>query len=142
MLILLAFVAGILYLYLTLVPRAVKPSVGALELAASGVDRISVNSAPGYPHQAVDITGTKDIKELFRAIEIDGKRSDTACACKGQTWLTIFVQGKDVATLSIHHGKHLRWVGGPWTDDAFLTPKSANAIDQWLKNRGYEPPRN
>ena len=80
------------------------------------------------------------VRELIASIEIQDDRSGWTCMCVGSIWLDFLAKGRLLGTLSVHHGRSLRWRQGPWPGDASLTRSAALAMGQWLARRGAASP--
>jgi hypothetical protein len=134
---LLAFVFFLSILFLFMRPLNWK---GSLVKAVSNSKQVVIESNVEGDQQRIVLESNRDVMKILDAVEIDEEASDASCACEGSTLLR-FSDGKGkVQVLSIHHGEHLRWLGGQWPCDASLTSKSAKALDELLVYYGYRLP--
>ena len=84
------------------------------------------------------ITNPREIGELHRIIEFETHQPWSACMCCGYPGLDWYRGKKRVALTALHHGRAIRWSEFP--GDAQLTPRSSQAIVDWLAERGITGP--
>jgi len=109
----------------------------SLEQAVQGTDRIVVdrNTWPGSdPDPAFQVKGTENVQAFLQRIRIHS--SNGSCMCDGDLVFRFCEGEEEVAIVSYHHGRSLRWRGGPWPADAILTRKSRAAVRAWLNENG------
>jgi len=83
------------------------------------------------------IEGNEKVKGFLDAVDISERRSTGGCECLGEGLLVFYQKGEEVAALSYHHSKSLRWGDGPWVADAQLTRKSGIELSQWFASEGF-----
>jgi len=89
------------------------------------------------PAPSLQLTGVEKITGLVARIRIDDAKSGSHCMCTGGPWLRFFRRGREIASFTWHHGKSLRWHGGPWPDDGALTEDAADAVPAWFLAEGF-----
>jgi hypothetical protein len=57
------------------------------------------------------------------------------CMCDGGPTLMLFAAGKEIASISVHHGHSIQWSGG-WNSHGQLTREAAEGLVQWLADHG------
>lgn len=86
----------------------------------------------------LNITNRREIDELNRIVEFEPHQTSDACMCCGYPGIDWYRGQKRVALTALHHGLALRWKKFP--GDAQLTPRSSQAIVEWLAKRGITRP--
>lgn len=112
-----------------------------LEDALTGADRLVVQPVKvkdPVKQPPFEIKGADKIKTLFPLMEVDAAKSNYHCLCDGDYRFQFYQGDKLLVTLGFHHGFGLRWHGGQWPGDAYLTLKAQPAIPLWFKENGYE----
>lgn len=98
------------------------------------VDRVVVSDV-GKGREAV-LAEERDpalIGELLAALDIAA--SGPSCACRGSLSFALESRGVVLATLSLHHGRSLRW-NGRMPLDGHLDPAAAPRLAAWLAAHG------
>lgn len=110
--------------------RAVRDA-DALEISEIYFDRDA-----GLVHRnPFRLEGGERVREFLSRIAIE--REGGTCKCFGD-FVFVFKRGEEeLARVSYHHGTHLRWGGGGWRGDQYLTRSSTIAMPQWLETQGY-----
>jgi hypothetical protein len=83
------------------------------------------------------LVGAEKIADLIPLLRIDDAKSGNHCMCSGCPWLRVYRCGEEIASFTWHHGRGLRWHGGPWSGDGALTPESAATLAAWFRAEGY-----
>jgi hypothetical protein len=123
------------------------PWTRLLQTALTDVSRLRVRSGdtchrnPAVEKVLVEMHEAAAIAGLIHQIAIDDRESGDECKCCGNPTLEFYRQEKLVASLSLHHGRILRWPGGRWRGDGQLTRESATFLTQWLAARGVPWPQ-
>lgn len=108
-----------------------------LEEAIKEADKIEIQSPIEDGKVFHVIEGNDKIKAFLDAVDISERRSTGPCECLGEGLLVFYENGEQVAALSYHHSKRLRWRDGPWVADAELTRKSGIELSQWFQSEGF-----
>lgn len=112
----------------------------ALRAALAGADRVVVDkgSSPdgSQSFEEFHFIGQARIAELVAQLEFDDAESGFHCMCSGDADVTFLQGGRPLARISHHHGRSLRWNGGPWEGDALFTSAAAKAWPAWFKAQG------
>ena len=123
------------------------PWTRLLQTALTDISRVKVRSGgtchrnPEAEKVLVEIHEAAAIAALIQQISIDDRESGDECKCCGNPTLEFYRQEKLVASLSLHHGRSLRWPGGRWRGDGQLTRESAAFLTQWLAAQGVPGPK-
>jgi hypothetical protein len=83
------------------------------------------------------ISGNHKIQEFINAVDIIEEESGFHCMCDGDALLVFMKESRELATLSYHHNRSLRWHGGSWVGDAMLAKKSKAELPKWFESQGY-----
>jgi hypothetical protein len=121
--------------------------VDSLRSALQGTTRLRIRSG-GTCHRILEqektlaeITDAAEISRFINGIGIDESRSNGVCGCCGDPTFEFYAGQRLLAMVGYHHGKRLRWAGGPWTADGELTGPSRDFLIMWLSQHGVEGPR-
>jgi len=113
-----------------------------LREALATCDRIRVRSG-GTCHREeraeetlFEVRDAEEIRETIAGIAICNVPSSWGCMCCGWPTLEFYAGAKLLAMVGFHHGSTLRWPGGPWPGDAFLTNEGAERLKQWFAGHG------
>ena len=112
---------------------------GPLIQAVAEADRLVVSTpaaAGAKPETVAELRGARPIRELIALIEVDAAKSGFHCMCDGDYWIHVYHGDRETAVLGYHHGRSLRWIGGPWKGDALLTPAAQKSFPAWFNDRG------
>ena len=113
----------------------------SLRAACASGDRIIVDTNPNsQKHRGdylpnsprVEIAGNDRVAEFVGLIELGPTATHGQCKCFGDLLITVCRGSNELATLSIHHDKYLRWSDGRWESDQSLTPASLSALSRFL----------
>jgi len=85
---------------------------------------------------ACKIQGNENVVSFLEAIHL--KRRRGRCACEGSIILKICKDNSELAIISFHHGRHIRWLNGPWSSDMPLTEESKKQLKEWLNKMSLE----
>lgn len=110
-----------------------------LQAALNGADRIEVRPISFGDHDAQEpivIRDAKKIAAFVSRLEFNDKRSGFYCLCPGDTSVRFFKGDQPLLRLSHHHGRSLRWNGGPWEGDSLFTAEAADLWRRWFKDNG------
>jgi hypothetical protein len=120
---------------------------GLLVKAAENVDRVRIRSG-GTCHRRrseeallLELKARADIDDLLGTLRFDDTASGDRCMCCGDPTFEFYEGEKLVISLGYHHGRTLRWPGGPWPGDACLEPEASAVLCEWLAKRGATGPR-
>lgn len=89
----------------------------------------------------LDVQDRETIAELIHGIQINSGASGFYCMCCGDPTLEFYRGDTLVASVSIHHGRSLRWRNGDWNGDGLLTEESAEFLVDWLAGHGISDPK-
>jgi hypothetical protein len=111
--------------------------------ALQGVTRLRIRS-DGMNNSSTDKTLVEvnepaQIKRLVDLIRIDETADEFHCMCCGAPIFEFYRHDRLVVTLSLHHGRSIRWEG-VWPGDCRLTESSADSLCDWLAARGAPGP--
>lgn len=114
-----------------------------LQSRVSDADRIRVRSG-GTCHRRIEeeetlfeVQGSADVTKILEMIAVDEDLSGESCGCCGNPTLEFYRNDSLVASIGVHHGYSLRWVGG-WSGDSVLEPESAERLTGWLAEHGVK----
>jgi len=107
--------------------------------AIKDADKIEIKSTFFYQQDKLfhTIQGNDKIQEFINILDIDEPISSFHCGCYGSARLVFSKENTILATLSYHHNQSLRWYGGAWVGDAWLTKKSRERLPGWFESQGY-----
>jgi len=115
--------------------------LNSLRAACAGGDRIVVDTNP-HPQEyrgdylpetpRFEISGNDHVAKFVGLIELGPASTHRQCKCLGDLLITVCRGSSELATLSIHHDKYLRWRDGPWDSDQPLAPASLSALSSFL----------
>lgn len=110
--------------------RAVRDS-DALEIS-----EIDFDMNAGLVHRnPFRLEGGERVREFLNRLAVE--REGGTCKCHGD-FVFVFKRGEEeLARVTYHHGTHLRWGGGGWKGDQYLTRSSTIAMPQWFEAQGY-----
>ena len=123
----------------------------ALRNACASGDRIVVDINP-FPMDmrtashlsssgTYEIRGQEAVAAFLDVIEFRSDENRHGCKCVGDLLITINGGATELAAISIHHDKYLRWRDGPWSGDQPLTASSFNALSAFLTAHKCPTPR-
>jgi hypothetical protein len=115
-----------------------------LQRELTGIDSVRVRTG-GACHRRPELEETlfetKDpetVQKVISMISVENNRGISMCMCCGEPSIE-FYRGKELAvSLSMHHGRALRWDG--WPGDAELTNISGESLTRWLAEHGAGKP--
>ncbi|MEM7234196.1 MAG: hypothetical protein AAF517_18605, partial [Planctomycetota bacterium] len=113
-----------------------------LASALTAANRVEVSSQEGWhaedpkPRPFV-LDGRDQVEALIETLEFHNSPSWDSCLCRGDTVFSFYDGEKILATLTYHHGTHLRWQDGSWIGDTYLTDESQIQFTAWLARQGY-----
>lgn len=112
----------------------------SLQAALKGSDRVVVRDVElgleGDPKTPFEFSDAAEIAQLVASLEFDDEESGFHCMCFGDATITFFSGGKELAELSHHHGRSLRWIGGNWEGDSLFAVEAAKAWREWFSAQG------
>lgn len=108
-----------------------------LESAVSDADTIVLSDCwfNGYYNQTFQMNGRDNVESFLESLTITD--SQMACMCGGDFTLSFRAGERELARLSYHHNRTIRWNGGPWGADAVLQGDSARRVLAWLESVGH-----
>ena len=119
----------------------------SLQRAVQGATRLRVRSGgtchrdPSREKALVEITDAAQIDRVVKGIDIDWLNSGRTCMCCGNPTFEFYAGDKLLAMIGYHHGRNLRWGGGPWRGDGALTASSQRFLNSWLSQHGVTGPQ-
>jgi len=114
-------------------PRITEPIAAYL----NGTDRIQVRTGGTGSHPMLerkplfDETDPKIISEVIRNIALS-RLDKGMCQCMGNPSFEFYKDDELIATISLHHGRSLRWPG-VWKSDVKFTRQTKSFIRKWLE---------
>ena len=112
-----------------------------LARALEGVTRLRVRTG-GACHRRLpeertlfETADPEEIRQLASAVRFSPHLFDLGCQCCGLPTLEFYRADSLVLALSLHHGKAVRRIDGPW-ENAPLTNESGAAMKRWLARHG------
>ncbi|MEZ5299274.1 MAG: hypothetical protein R3F11_01180 [Verrucomicrobiales bacterium] len=111
-----------------------------LRRAVEGANRVTVKDVEiplRETSKDFEFSGAAEIAALVASLDFERTDSGSYCMCPGDVVIAFFVGEKELARLTYHHGKSLRWEG--WDGDSPFTAASVKAWRQWFKE--HEEPR-
>lgn len=115
----------------------------SLVAVVSNADRVEV-AVQRYTESDDDksapfvLKGGDKIKELLNTLDFQFSLGWSHCMCLGDTVFEFYEGDDKLATVTYHHGTHMRWHGGPWGTDVYLTPNAQVQLASWFKEQGYD----
>ncbi|MCA8940991.1 MAG: hypothetical protein KDB80_00410 [Planctomycetes bacterium] len=123
-------------------PRAPRRWTTSLHRRVVGATRLCVTSRNRSGERELqrlaELSDAAAIGSFVRRIRIDGSCSGSSCLCDSNLYLDFYRSDELVASLSIHHGRRLRW-RHHWCGDGLLTTQSALFLRRWLIAQGVDP---
>lgn len=77
-----------------------------------------------------------DISEFAECLQVEEPNEVRYCMCAGSYAIELYIREKLKATIGLHHGKAIRYVG--WKGDAELS--DGKGLLEWLAEKGYREP--
>jgi hypothetical protein len=117
--------------------RGPAPTQDSLSTMLAHASRVQVVRGDYGPHEVLlEVTDPISLAHLRQSLRI--KEGDGGhCMCLGDPWFRFFdPKGKQVAEISFHHGKAIRWK--EWSSDADLADGTLSLM--WLAERGVTYP--
>ena len=116
-----------------------------LVAAVRSADRVAVDPRPpwdrGKEPPPLVLEGRDRIEAFLETLDFQFSLRallSFPCRCLGDLAIDFREGDSTLATLTYHHGTHLRWHDGPWGSDVYLTPDSRTRLDGWLLEQGYD----
>ncbi|MCB1091382.1 MAG: hypothetical protein KDL87_07620 [Verrucomicrobiae bacterium] len=112
----------------------------SLRSILDGADRL-VLSVIKFPPEAekekpFEFADQAKIAELLDRLDFVEEDSGFHCMCSGDSEVTFYKGGRELASLSHHHGRSLRWSDGKWDGDSLFTSEASNYWREWFQKNG------
>ncbi|MHC4200124.1 MAG: leucine-rich repeat domain-containing protein, partial [Planctomycetota bacterium] len=116
----------------------------------AGTTRVRVRSGGACAHTSdeeiadrktlVEVAEPAVIAEIIGHLRINEEESDFGCGCCGYPTFEFCKGDTLLASLSLHHGRSVRWRKGRWPGDGMLLAEDASFLVKWLADRGVTLP--
>lgn len=106
------------------------------------VDKVLIKKGGVYNNKAIGqeiglaFENPKDISEFVERLDVEEPHEVRYCMCAGSYAIELYSGEKLKATIGLHHGKAIRYIG--WKGDAELN--DGKGLVEWLAEKGYKEP--
>jgi hypothetical protein len=118
----------------------------SLQESLAGVTRLRVRSGGTCDGEAAEaatlltMTNAEHVTAIARGLRINVTNIAFHCMCCGGPTLEFYRNKEMAASLSLHHGRSLRWSDGKWDGDGLMEEESASALLRQLADCGLVAP--